>query len=101
TIGQNIYVLGGGAGFFNNIKYDPTINTWTQIAGSPNGLVDGGAATIDGKIYMVSAPPLNGAVQIYDPQTNNWTTGATMPSQRDGFVVAAANKKLYVLGGML
>jgi len=36
---------------------------------------------------------------IYDPQTNRWTIGASMPTARGTFSVALVNDTLYALGG--
>lgn len=41
VIDNNIYVLGSGS-FKRNYKYDPTVNTWTQIPDSPFGQLEGG-----------------------------------------------------------
>ncbi len=100
TIGPSIYVLGAGPNT-KNLRYDPTAtpNNWTQINNS-TGLTEGGAAVINGKIYMVGGPPYTPYVQIYNPSDDSWTTG-TAGTQRSGAAVAAANGKLYVIGGVL
>jgi uncharacterized repeat protein (TIGR01451 family) len=99
TIGSSIYVLGGQS-YLQNYRYDPTINSWTQIANSPYGHIDGGAAVTNGKIYMIGGTNAQqNIVQIYDPSTDTWSTGAAMHSQRNGVSVVAANQKVYVVGG--
>ena len=38
-------------------------------------------------------------VEIYDPQTNSWSTGTPMPTPRSGMNGIVANGCLHVLGG--
>src|SRR5262249_12590832 len=40
-------------------------------------------------------------VEIYDPTTNSWSTGAPMPTARTGLVAAAVNGKVYAIGGLV
>jgi YVTN family beta-propeller protein len=95
TINNNIYVVGG-----NDYKYDPTANTWTQIASQPFAQY-GAADVINGKIYLVGFDPFSTTtrVVIYDPASDSWSTGATMPALRLDIAVTAANGKVYVFGG--
>src|SRR5438270_21584 len=63
----------------------------------------------NGKVYAiggcVNSPPCGTAgsflstVEIYDPATNLWTTGAPMPEPRVDVGLAKANGKLYAIGG--
>jgi len=62
-----------------------------------------GAGVIDGKIYVAGGRldndfPLE-LLEIYDPATDSWTPGPSMPAPRDHAGVAAVNGKLYVIGG--
>ncbi len=70
-----------------------------------------GAAVIDGKIYVVGGRRTiidgNGGVtienlavlEVYDPETDTWTTRAPMPSAQGGLAAVAYSGKLYVFGG--
>lgn len=95
TINNNIYVVGG-----NDYKYDPTINSWNEIAQQPFAQY-GAADVVNGKIYLVGYDPFSVTtrVVIYDPANNSWNTGATMPALRLDLAVAAANGKVYAFGG--
>ena len=58
---------------------------------------------IDGKLYVVGGNNGSGTamrrVDMYDPATNTWSTGAVMPTARMNAVAAALGGKLYVFGG--
>jgi hypothetical protein len=60
---------------------------------------------MNGKLY-VAGGAINsdfntptGVLEIYDPATNSWTTGAPMPVGRPAAVAGVINGKLYVAGG--
>lgn len=38
--------------------------------------------------------------QIYNPETNNWIIGNSMPTARCRFGVAVVNDQLYAIGGL-
>ena len=38
-------------------------------------------------------------MQVYDPQNDTWTFGASMPSARDSLAVAVVDDRLYAIGG--
>jgi purple acid phosphatase-like protein len=81
-------------------KYDPTLNTWTQLADSPfNGgwgmtLTDGG----DGYFYATFSN--SNQFYRYSPSTNTWSALSTMPSVTyQGAGVTRIGRTLYVLMG--
>jgi hypothetical protein len=39
--------------------------------------------------------------QVYDPQTDSWTTGASMPTARYNLGSAVINDTIYAMGGVL
>ena len=51
---------------------------------------------IGGWNYNVNPSNLN---QVYDPASSTWTTGAPMPTARDGLCVAVVDDALYAIGG--
>jgi N-acetylneuraminic acid mutarotase len=57
------------------------------------------AAAIDGKIYVVGGEPTYTTLEIYDPVTDTWSTGASETYGNHGAVVDAYNGKLYLNGG--
>jgi YVTN family beta-propeller protein len=98
TINNVIYVIGGASG--GDYKYDPTTNSWNDIAPRPFGQFGGGDA-VNGKVYTVAYDGSTASTRagFYDPATNNWGVGAAMPALRLDIAVAAANGKVYAFGG--
>ena len=77
-------------------------NSWTEKtawplgeAGYGPGYTAGGAAVVNGTIYVFAGD----GDYFYNPATNNWTAFAPMPTSRVGFAVAACDNKIYVIGG--
>ena len=125
AVGSKIYVIGGvtlpdKAGFpgltFNrptkqltvNEVYDTDNNTWSQAAPMPTQRNHMGAATIDGKIYVVGGRIGSGFIlmstnmgvhEVYDPGKETWEPRAMLPTPRSGVGAVALNGKIHVLGG--
>jgi hypothetical protein len=53
---------------------------WEDRSNSPTESMDGAVIEYGGKLYNVGGYGSNGAVDIYDPATDTWTTGAAEPS---------------------
>ena len=83
--------------------YDPSLNTWTQLASSPIAHIDPGYGVIGGKFYVVGGANNSGVIvsqlDVYDPVANSWTTHSAMPTARQAPASAVVNGKLYVIGG--
>ena len=109
VINGKLYVAGGSiAGTALNILevYDPATNTWATKAQMPTARDVPGFGVIDGKLYVVGGNVLAvsqasrvNTLEIYDPATDRWTTGAPMPTARSYTAVQAIDGKLYVAGG--
>ena len=70
--------------------------SWTTLASLPESSHTIGAAVVDGKIYVISWS----TCEKYDPETNNWTTIASVPVYSGaGSSVVAFGNKIYVIGG--
>jgi N-acetylneuraminic acid mutarotase/glucose/arabinose dehydrogenase len=113
VINGKMYVAGGihnGNQSGNNDKtfvYDPTSNSWAELAPMPSGRNHAAAGTVNGKMYIFggrqgpnqSSPNFSESF-IYDPVTDTWTTGTSMITPRSGTGKAAVlNDELYVIGG--
>jgi N-acetylneuraminic acid mutarotase len=113
VVDNKIYVEGGGQsgpsiGDLNQI-FNPETNIWTIGEPLPAPLAVWAAAGATSgvfapsKLYVIggTADGINGTQtnQIYDPQTNSWTTGASMLTARGALSVTVVNDTLYAIGG--
>lgn len=66
---------------------EATTITWTTKSSMPTARNGIGAATVDGKIYIIGGQKATGdtgAVEEYNPATDTWTTKTSMPTPRSG-----------------
>lgn len=94
-----------------NMVYDLATNNVSEMAPIPVKAVNYASAVLDGKIYIIGgADRLDqwsteyNVVQIFDPKTNNWTKGTSMPIGVIGAAAIATTgaevpKRIYVVGG--
>ncbi|MCJ7761982.1 hypothetical protein MUP38_00835, partial [Candidatus Bathyarchaeota archaeon] len=121
VVGDKIYLISGAQyaplGIFAfsdaNYVYDPTTDSWSKMAPIPTPVSSYASAVLDNKIYIIGGRTATDVsyvanttdmVQIFDPKTNQWTTGPSIPT---GVYAAgacstsglAAPKRIYVVGG--
>jgi N-acetylneuraminic acid mutarotase len=105
-----IYVLGGeyqGAGtgmpavFLNTVfAFDPAVGQWEPRAPMPTSRSGGGAAVVDGKIYVAGGrPPGGNDFAVYDPARDTWTVLPDLPTGRNHLGMGAIDGLIYVAGG--
>ena len=107
-----IYVFGGeNAGSLSTTTeaYDPESDTWAAnkakmalLAPLPTPRSGLGAVSVNGVIYTVGGRSLQGisqTVEIYDPLSDTWTSGAPMPTERVLLTVGELDGILYAIGG--
>ena len=111
TVNGKLYILGGEAGgagtglpslYLNSVfELDPQIGEWVARASMPTSRSAGGAAVIDGKIYVAGGRTVQTGADfaVYDPATDVWTALPSMPTQRNHLAVAAIDGLIYVAGG--
>jgi N-acetylneuraminic acid mutarotase len=117
----NIYVVGGmdttGASLNTVQVYNPTTNTWSAAPSMVTRRDNPGSAVIDDpttleidpKLYVFGgrtrnadgsvANPTLSSMEIYDPLTNQWSSGTSMPTGRRTMSVGTLNNKIQVIGG--
>ena len=125
VLGNKIYIIGGlinpggpynwrSTGYTNLVQiFDPATNQWNQGAPMPTARAYMSASVCvenesgAERIYVVGGSVKNGTAysavnwtQIYDPQTNTWSNGPSMPTARYGLSLANVNNKLYGISGM-
>lgn len=107
-LNDKIYVIGGHTeNEVTNIVevYSPTLDKWINNASQlPVALDHSALAAYDGKLYLVGGfvgePEIpQNLMLIYDPLTNIWQKGASMPTPRGGLTAQFVNGILYAIGG--
>jgi N-acetylneuraminic acid mutarotase len=126
--GGRIYLFGGATQrqprgsnqipINNAWEYDPLADSWKELAPMPTKRMAAAAVAVAGKIYVMGGAgnypsredmPLAGDQphrvldinEVYDPATNTWATRTTLPTPRNHIFAAAANGKIYLIGGRL
>ncbi|HVM37454.1 MAG TPA: kelch repeat-containing protein [Sphingomicrobium sp.] len=110
AVGGKLYLIGGevdGAStgrpplfVANSWVHDPAVGGWARRAPMPTARSGGGAAVVDGKIYVAGGrPPGGSAFEVYDPATDTWEKLPDLPTQRNHLAMAAINGKIIVAGG--
>jgi N-acetylneuraminic acid mutarotase len=81
---------------------------WTMAAPLPKAIGEIVAATVDGKIYVLSGLDNRPGVVtaagynwVYDPPTKAWTERKPMPVPAHHIMVATLDGKIYVFGGFV
>lgn len=116
TVGDSLFAIGGRTGptpLSGNAldvveMYDIVNQVWTTVAPLPSPRADLAAAAMGGKIYVFggfdySTTPKTalGDVDVYDPNTDTWSTApADMPTPRGAlYAVGTKGNEVYVIGG--
>lgn len=119
AVGNKIYVIGGNlnAPTYHSNKtqiYDTQTNTWSFGKPTPITTFSSAAVATTGVLASVKIYYIGGAdeptwahtntgpcpTQIYDPQTDSWSTGALVPTPRmSGFTLAVVTDTVYAIGG--
>jgi N-acetylneuraminic acid mutarotase len=110
VVGDKIYAIST----YNDV-YDPATDTWTTKAQIPEAVAHSANAVVDNKIYVISGTrygnvpsyyvPLT-LTQIYNPETDSWSSGAPIPigmASPAGVATTgiSAPKAIYVVGGLI
>jgi hypothetical protein len=105
-----LYLVGGGNGssLSNTLSYNLSTGVWRSDSATRPYVGDHhGAEVINGKFYLfgginVFGPKVAaGKVQIYNPATNSWSLGASMPWACGSVNTAYINGKVYAAGGIV
>lgn len=107
VINGKIYVAGGRPPRGHDFAvYDPAADKWTTLPDLPTQRNHLAVAAMQGKVYVVggrfdagAASPITNLVEIYDPATRKWSTGAEMLLARGGINGIVANGCLHIFGG--
>jgi len=102
-----VYVASGldaaGTPLPEMVRYDPNVNSWSDVAPPPVTVTYYSLAAAGGKVYMaggyLGGTSITSTLQIYDISSNTWTFGAPMPTSVEAAAGAELNGKFYVVGG--
>lgn len=107
-VGSRFYLIGGRGEKPVEI-FDPATGEWSTGAVPPVEMHHFQAVELDGRIYVVGAltggwptePPLP-EVYVYDPATDRWSTGPTIPADRRRGAAGAVvhDGEIYVVAGI-
>ena len=101
AIAGKLYLVGEG----NNktYAYDVAANTWvTTLATRPFVGHHHASEVVGNKWYLIGGLGAGqGKLQIYDPQTNQWTLGADLPWAGGSVSSAKIGGKIYASGGIV
>jgi N-acetylneuraminic acid mutarotase len=112
-VSGKIYAIGGGAtgnqcGATGIVEaYDPLTNAWSTKTSMPTPRWGAASIVISNLIYVVggsqACPQISvnpsSALEVYDPVMDTWTAEMPMPRARWDLAVAAANGKIFAIGG--
>lgn len=121
VVGSKIFFISGGEGGFGgststfnaNYVYDTASDSWLTATPIPTPVEGYASAVLDGKIYIIgggtsaqSAQAATSVVQIFDPESNQWSVGTPLPYGVEGGAACAtsglsAPERIYVVGGNL
>jgi len=90
------------AGTFGATWQASNRGAWTTLAPVPSIRQEISTAVLDGKIYVIAGFNSSGGntnnVEVYDPQTNTWSSAANLPIATNHNAAAVAAGKLYAFG---
>lgn len=102
------FYLMGGRGLKSVDRYDPVTNRWTQLGETPIEIHHFQPVVWNQRIYAIGAmtccfpeEPSIAEIYLYDPATDSWATGDTIPEarRRGGAAAVVRNDKIYLVGG--
>jgi len=108
-IGGVTRVDGGWQGTGANEVYDPATDTWENKTAMPTARLELQANVVNGKMYLIGGkvpghydfPNWTSSLnEVYDPETDSWTTKAPIPVATRDYPSAVINNKIYVIGGL-
>ena len=102
VLGDEIHLVGGrdAHSVATHVVYDPGVKRYSVRAPLPVGRDHMGLIAYDGRLYAVGGridtPAHNTSyVDIYNPATDAWRSGAPMPAPRSGMAAAYTTNERY------
>ena len=111
-MGNTAYLLGGFWTIDPSLKatarvdaLDVTTGTWRRMKDMPLALTHAPAAAVDGTVWMAGGfegdhpGPVTARVWRWEPGTDTWTLGPSLPAPRGGGALVALGNTLHYFGG--
>src|SRR6266498_1083736 len=104
TLDGSVYVVGGyeSDGTVGRRAFRLADGRWKAVAELPEGRAAGVAVALDGRLYVaagVAPHGLAGAMLVYHPDGDRWTTAPGPPTPREHLGGAGAGGRLFTVGG--
>merc|ERR1719469_145587 len=95
---RRIYLVGGvatGGGAVSRVlAYDPTLDSWCEVASIAMERYSHGAVALGGKLYVMGGTTVGNTVlaqaEVYDPKADGWQPLPSMPTTVGNTVLAQA-----------
>jgi len=101
-----VYLIGGSQDGSVSGKvwvYDAVTDQWDSRAEKPTPVIAADAALVGEKIYVPGGLSAAGEalkiLEIYDPRSDSWESGATIPSETGGYALTSYEGRLFLFGG--
>ena len=111
VVENKIYIMGGtnaSQQLLSNQIYDVENDTWSLGDSLPTYTYYAAAVATTGvmapkRIYVIGGGLTEPTdfVHVYDPLSDNWTSGTPMPTNRTSLAVGLVNDIIYAMGGNL
>ena len=88
--------------------YNPKTDTWETKTSMPTNRSGVSANVVEGKIYLTGGikyynrfpyVSLVGETEVYNPETDSWSTKASIPNPVSNYASAVIDNKIFVIGG--
>lgn len=106
SLNDQLYVIAGSTTngpSSDLLRFDSAAGTWTALSAKPTPVSEVQAAVLGGKIYVPGGLLPDGsasrALEIYNPQTDEWEAGPDLPGPISAYALTAHEGKLYIFGG--
>lgn len=110
AVNEKLYAIGGGPSPADAVStveiYDPSSNSWNTGRSMPTARSSACSAVIDDKIYVSGGGsggryegPIHATVEVYDPETDSWSSVPDLPTARWALACSSFKERLFVIGG--
>lgn len=103
AVGTKIYVVGGYPASRETQDtvqvYDTISDSWDLAQSLPEPIHHPVLVGVDGRLYSLGGQPNTARSLVYDPQLDEWSDIAPMPTARGAGAGAAIGDRIFVVGG--